>query len=92
MPRLRDMPKPRKANKAEGAVEEQPKEEPQVCAVTPRPKGRDRVEAHLQFNEAKKGGKGGKGKRSESEPRPEKRKQQCIPFYRGICKKGGRSL
>ena len=39
--------------------------------------------------EAKKGGKGGgKGKRNKSEPRPEKRKQQCIPFFRGICQRG----
>ena len=39
--------------------------------------------------EAKKGGKGGgKGKHGKSESRPEKRKQQCIPFFRGTCQKG----
>ena len=39
--------------------------------------------------DARKGGKGrGKGKRGESEPRIEKRKQQCIDFYRGTCQRG----
>ena len=38
---------------------------------------------------ARKGGKGGgKGKRGKSEPRMEKRKQQCIRFYRGTCQRG----
>ena len=40
-------------------------------------------------SETKKGGKGGgKGKRGKSEPRHEKRKQQCIPFFRGMCTRG----
>ena len=30
----------------------------------------------------------GKGKRGKSEPRTEKRKQQCIYFYRGTCQRG----
>ena len=39
--------------------------------------------------EQKKGGKGnGKGKRGRSESRPEKRKQQCIYFFRGACQRG----
>ena len=39
--------------------------------------------------EQKKEGKGnGKGKRGRSESRPEKRKQQCIYFYRGTCQRG----
>ena len=39
--------------------------------------------------DAKKGGKGGgKGKRGKSEPRVEKRKQQCIHFFRGTCQRG----
>ena len=33
---------------------------------------------------------GGKGKSGKSGPRQEKRRQQCIPFYRGMCKKGDR--
>ena len=37
----------------------------------------------------RKGGKGGgKGKRGKSEPRMDKRKQQCIHFFRGICQRG----
>ena len=32
--------------------------------------------------------KSGKGKRGKSEPRVEKRKQQCIYFYRGTCQRG----
>ena len=90
--------KSRRANKAEIVVEEQPKEDSQVCAVTPRPKSKgpsrgsppaSPPKTDPKPSEAKKGGKGrGKGKRSKSDPRPEKRKQQCIPFYRGISKKG----
>ena len=39
--------------------------------------------------DAGRGGKsGGKGKRGKSEPRTEKRKQQCIHFYRGTCQRG----
>ena len=39
--------------------------------------------------DAKKGGKGGgKGKRGKSEPRMDKRKQQCIHFFRGTCQRG----
>ena len=39
--------------------------------------------------EQKKGGKGnGKGKRGRSESRPERRKQQCIYFFRGSCQRG----
>ena len=39
--------------------------------------------------EVKKEAKGsGKGKRGKSEPRVEKRKQQCIYFYRGTCQRG----
>ena len=39
--------------------------------------------------EARKEGKGsGKGKRGKSEPRVEKRKQQCIYFFRGTCQRG----
>ena len=39
--------------------------------------------------EQKKGGKGnGKGKRGRSESRPERRKQQCVYFFRGSCQRG----
>ena len=39
--------------------------------------------------EPKKTGKGGgKGKKGKVEQKPEKRHQQCIPLYRGNCKKG----
>ena len=81
-------------------MEEQSKEDSQVCAVTPRPKSKGPKRGRLQpvlpkltLNglkppETRKGGKGGaKGRRSRSEPRPERRKQQCKLFYRGICKK-----
>ena len=40
--------KVRKVNKAEIVVEEQSKEDPQVCAVTPRPKSKGPKRAHLQ--------------------------------------------
>ena len=91
--------KPKKVNKVEVAVEEQPKEETQVCAVTPRhkSKGPNRgtppispVKTDPKPPEPKKTGKGGgKGKKGKSEQKPEKRRQQCILFYRGTCKNGG---
>ena len=47
------------------------------------------VRVESKPSDAKKGGKaGGKGKRGKSEPRVEKRKQQCIHFYRGTCQRG----
>ena len=66
--------------------------------TTPRPKAKGQVREASQTSPAKvegkppdarKGGKGGgKGKRGMSEPRIEKRKQQCIHFYRGTCRRG----
>ena len=94
------MAKRKKANTVEVAVEEPPKDEPQACAVTPRPKsnlkGPNRsatpaspVKTDSKSPEPKKASKGGgKGKSGKSEARQEKRRQQCIPFYRGIRKKG----
>ena len=90
-------PKPKKVNRAEVTPEEPSKEEAQVNAATPttpKPKARGAIQTSLakvekKPPETKKGGKGGgKGKRGKSEPRPEKRKQQCIPFFRGACQKG----
>ena len=94
-------PKPKKVNKAEVTPEEPSKEETQVNATTPttpKPKAKEQARGTSQTSpakienkppDAKKGGKGGgKGKRGKSEPRPEKRKQQCIPFFRGTCQKG----
>ena len=47
------------------------------------------LKAEAKPSEQKKGGKGnGKGKRGRSEPRPERRKQQCIYFFRGSCQRG----
>ena len=94
-------PKPKKASKAEETLEESPKEETQANAttpITPKPKAKGQARGTSQTSpakvqakppEAKKGGKGGgKGKRGNSESKPEKRKQQCIPFFRGTCQKG----
>ena len=93
-------PKPKKINKAEVTPEESTKEETQANATaptTPKPKAKGQARGTSQTSpakvetkppEVKKGGKGGEGKRGKSEPRPEKRKQQCIPFFRGTCQKG----
>ena len=93
-------PKPKKANKVEVTTDE-PKGEPQINATTPttpRPKPKAQPKGNPQGtpakveskpSEAKKEGKGGgKGKRGKSEPRVEKRKQQCIHFFRGTCQRG----
>ena len=92
--------KPKRANKVEIPTEEV-KNETQANAtgpITPRPKPKaqpknvaqptpPKVEPKPQ--ETNKGGKGsGKGKRGRSESRPEKRKQQCIYFFRGQCQRG----
>ena len=48
-----------------------------------------RQEWRIDRQKSKKEGQGsGKGKRGKSEPRVEKRKQQCIHFFRGTCQKG----
>ena len=93
-------PKPKKANKVE-VTSDEPKGETQINATTPttpRPKPKAQPKASPQSTPArvenkppenKKEGKGGgKGKRGKSEPRVEKRKQQCIHFFRGTCQKG----
>ena len=92
-------PKPKKANKAE-VTTEQPQEETQTNATTPKPKAKGHGRGPPQNQnsppktepkppEAKKAGKGGgKGKRGKSESGPERRRQQCIPFFRGTCQKG----
>ena len=93
-------PKPKKANKVEVASDES-KGDVQVNATTPttpRPKPKAQAKASPQATpprvenkppEARREGKGsGKGKRGKSEPRVEKRKQQCIYFYRGTCQRG----
>ena len=90
--------KPNRVNKVEIAIEEQPKEETQASVVTPRPKSKgpnwstppiSPVKTDPKPPEPKKTGKGGgKGKKGKSEQKPEKRRQRCILFYRGTCKKG----
>ena len=92
--------KPKKANKVEVTPEEL-KGETQANAtgpVTPRPKPKAQPKNAVTSTppktepkppEQSKGGKGaGKGKRGRSESRPEKRKQQCIYFFRGTCQRG----
>ena len=94
-------PKPKKANKVEITSDEPSKGETQINATaptTPRPKPKAQPKASPQTTlakvenilpETKKEGKGsGKGKRGKSEPRVEKRKQQCIYFFRGTCQRG----
>ena len=66
--------RPKKVNKVEVAIEEEPKEETQACAVTPRPKSKgpnrgtpplSPVKTDPKPTEPKKTGKGsGKGKRA----------------------------
>ena len=94
-------PKPKKANKVEATSEsgsdEPSKGETQINATaptTPRPKPKAQPKASPQTTparvegkppETKKEGKGsGKGKRGRSE----KRKPQCIYFFRGTCQRG----
>ena len=92
--------RPKKANKAEVLTEEM-KGETQANAtgpITPRPKAKVQPKNAAQPTppkaepkppEQNKGGKGtGKGKRGRSESRPEKRRQQCIHFFRGTCQRG----
>ena len=64
--------KPKRANKVESPAEDS-KGEPQANAIvptTPRPKPKAQPKGN------------GKGKRGRSESRPERRKQQCIYFFR----------
>ena len=92
--------KPKRALKVEIPAEDS-KGETQANATvptTPRPKPKAQPKSSAQPTppkteakppEQKKGGKGnGKGKRGRSESRPEKRKQQCIYFFRGACQRG----
>ena len=94
-------PKPKRANKVEVTSDEPSRGDAQVNAAnptTPKPKPKAQAKASPQATPtkvegkppgAKKDGKGGgKGKRGKSEPRVEKRKQQCIYFYRGTCQRG----
>ena len=93
-----EKPKPKKANKVEVTPDEPIKGEAQINATkptTPRPKPKAQnsqsspVKVENKPPDAKKGGKGGgKGKRGKSEPRMDKRKQQCIHFFRGTCQRG----
>ena len=89
--------KPKKANKVEVPTEET-KGETQANAtagpITPRPKPKAQPKNATQPTppkmepkppEQNKGSKGaGKGKRGRSESRPEKRKQQCIYFFKPV--------
>ena len=88
--------KPKKANKVEVPAEEI-KGETQANAtgpITPRPKPKAQPKNAAQSTPPKtepkppEQNKGGKGKRGRSESRPEKRKQQCIYFFRGTCQRG----
>ena len=87
--------KPKKANKAEVTVEELSKEETQANATTPKAKVKEQGQGRgtpqkveSKPPETKKGKDGVKGKRGKSESKSEKRKQQCIPFFRCSCQKG----
>ena len=92
--------KPKRANKVEVPTEEV-KAETQANAtgpITPRPKPKAQSKNAAQPTppktepkpqEPNKEGKGaGKGRRGRSETRPEKRRQQCIYFFRGTCQRG----
>ena len=93
-------PKPKKASKVEVAPDEPTKGEAQVNATTPTTSTKTQGTTKRELSEspvkvdhkppdAKKGGKGGgKGKRGKSEARMDKRKQQCIHFFRGTCQRG----
>ena len=94
-------PKPKRANKLEIAPDEPVKGDTQINATTPttpRPKPKAQPKGNSQNSpakveskplDAKTGGKGGgKGNRGKSKPRMDKRKQQCIHFFRGTCQKG----
>ena len=91
----------RRLIRVEITSDEPSKGETQINATaptTPRPKPKAQPKAYPQSTPArvenkppenKKEGKGsGKGKRGKSEPRVEKRKQQCIHFFRGTCQRG----
>ena len=96
--------KPKRANKVESPTEDSKGEPQANATVptTPRPKPKAQPKSSAQPvpmisppkteakpPEQKKGGKGnGKGKRGRSESRPERRKQQCIYFFRGSCQRG----
>ena len=94
-------PKPKRANKVKVSSDELSKGDTQVNAAnptTPKPKRKAQAKASPQATPVKVEGKppgvkkdgkgGGKGKRGKSEPRVEKRKQQCIYFYRGTSQRG----
>ena len=91
-------PKPKKANKVEVTTDEPNKGETQINATTPttprlkpkaQPKANPRSTPAKVENKTPEAGKGsGKGTRGKSEPRVEKRKQQCIHFFRGTCQRG----
>ena len=95
-------PKPKKINKVEVTPEESVQVKTQANATmptTPRPKPKAQQKGNVQqaptkvetkTTDTKKGGKGsGKGERGRpSEPRADKRKQQCIHFLRGTCQRG----
>ena len=90
-------PKLNKANKLEVVPDALIKGETQINATTPttpqaQPKGNSQnspAKVESKPPDAKKGGKGGgKGKPGKSETRMDKRKQQCIHFYRGTCQRG----
>ena len=81
-------------SKLEVAPDEHTKGETQIPRPKPKaqPKGNSPnspAKVESKPPDVKKGGKGGgKGKRGKSEPRMDKRKQQCIHFFRGTCQKG----
>ena len=96
--------RPKRSTKVDSQAEESRSEPQANATVptTPRPKPKAQPKSNAQPvpmisppkaeakpPEQKKGGKGnGKGKRGRSESRPERRKQQCIYFFRGSCQRG----
>ena len=87
-------PKPKKVSKVEVTPDEPIKGEAQINATTPttlRPKPKAQPEGNSQSSPVKVDNKppdAKKGKRGKSEPRMDKRKQQCIHFFRGTCQRG----
>ena len=90
--------KPKKVSKVEVTHEGAPKDEPQACAITPRAKSKgpnrntpplSPAEPESKPTEPKKQVKEAEeGRRVRLSKKSEERRQQCIPFKRGACKKG----
>ena len=92
--------KPKTVNKVEVVIEEHSQRQRQKPALLHRdPKAKDPIDAPLlpvllrliqsQQSQRRLAKEVEKGKKGKSEQKPEKRRQQCIPSYRGTCKRRG---